>query len=433
MSEITPIGKTDWRNQHQVFGIKDTDRMAHIYCIGKSGVGKSTFLLNMAISDIERGNGLCVIDPHSDLATTLLDYIPEERIDDVIYFNPKDFEYPIAFNPLHNVERKDRHLVVSGLISTFRNIWSDHWGPRLEYILRFSLLTLLEYPEATLLDIQPLLTDPQFRSNVLSYVSTTSVITFWRNEFDKFSPTLRTEAITPILNKIGIFSSSMPLKNVVGKKTSSFTMQEVIDQGKILIVNLSKGELGEEVTSILGSMIITAIQMAALKRARQSESGRRPFYLYVDEMHSYVTLSFASMLAEARKFKLSLFLTHQYIGQLNEKIREAIFGNVGTFISFRIGAEDAGYVSKEFYPIFNESDLVNLSRYSMYIKLMIDGATSKPFSAITLPLKEKTHSLQENIIELSRKKYSKNKELIKNRFSSEQQKDQHETQYRTLF
>ena len=405
-SEITPIGITNWRKSNLPFGIKDKDRLGHLYVIGKTGVGKSTLLENMAISDIEKGKGLCLIDPHGDLSQHILDYIPQWRIKDVIYFNPCDLNYPIAYNPLKGIHPDHHHLVASGLISTFRKIWSDSWGPRMEYILRFSLLTLLEYPDATLLDIQPLLTDPTFRNRVLSFVKNPHTLSFWKNEFDKYSHQLKQEAITPILNKTGVFLTSIPLRNIVGQKTRGFRMQQIMDEGKILIANLSKGHIGEDATAIFGNMLVTSIQLAALHRAKQPEGQRVPFYLYVDEMHSFVSLSFTDILAEARKYHLSLFLTHQYIDQLHEKIRSAIFGNVGTIISFRVGANDASYLAKEFHPVFNESDLINLPKYSIYLKLMIDGATSKPFSADTKPLKEKKESYIKEVIRHSRRMYS---------------------------
>jgi len=411
-SSITPIGITDWRNTNQPFGIKDKDRLGHVYVIGKTGVGKSTLLLNMAISDIRRGNGLAVIDPHGDVAETLLNYIPKERIKNVIYFNPADLEFPIAFNPLHAIHSDSHHLVASGLIATFKKIWADSWGPRMEYILRFSLLTLLQYPEASLLDIQPLLTDSFFRRSVLLYVKNPIILSFWQNEFEKYSPTLRAEAIAPILNKVGIFASSTPLRNIIGQKKAGFKMQQVMDEGKIFIANLSKGALGEDTASLLVNMLITAVQLAALHRTKQKEQSRKPFYLYVDEMHSFVSLSFADILAEARKYKLGLLLSHQYIDQLHEKIRSAIFGNVGTVISFRVGAEDAEYLAKEFHPVFNESDLINLPKYSMYLKLMIDGATSRPFSAKTIPFGESGQSFRDEVITASRNRYGRNRERI---------------------
>jgi hypothetical protein len=421
MSDITPFGITNFRNTNKPFGIKDNDRFGHIYCIGKTGTGKSTLLLNMAISDIERGHGVCVIDPHGDIAETILSYIPKERIQDVLYFNPKDLDYPISFNPLWNIKPSHHHIAVSGLIATFKKIWSDSWGPRLEYILRFALHTLLEYPKATLLDIQPLLTDFMFRNKVLSYNTSIHIHQFWRNEFEKYSPALKAEAITPILNKIGIFATSQLLRNIVGQKNHSIPIGELMDNKKIIIANLSKGEIGEDATSLLGSMLITAIQLAALARSAQPEVQRKPFYVYVDEMHSFVSLSFADILAEARKYKLSLFLTHQYAGQVHEKILSAIIGNVGTLICFRVGSEDAVKLKYEFAPVFSEVDLIALPRFSMYIKLMIDGATSKPFSAKTIALRETRQSYEQEIIRISRKLFARYFVLVEAEMSEAEQ------------
>ena len=418
MKEISIIGKTDWRNTDQIFGIKDSDRLGHIFCIGKTSTGKSTLLLNMAISDIERGKGLGLIDPHGDIAEDILHYIPENRINDVIYFNATDTEFPIGFNPLHAVHPNDHNLVASSLISTFKKIWADSWGPRLEHIMRFSILTLLHYPSATLLDIQPLLTDPLFKSKVLNFVKDLAILNFWENEFGKYSPALRSEAISPILNKTGLLIASLPLRNIVGQQWKSFQMQEVLDKGKILICNLSKGQIGEDASALLGSMILSAIQSAALFRASYEPHKRAPFYLYVDEMQSFVTLSFADILAESRKYALGLFLAHQYLEQLDERIRSAVFGNVGTIISFRIGAADADYLAKEFYPVFKANDLINLPRYSMYLKLMIDRTTSKPFSATTLPPPPIKQSWKEAVIASSRQRYAQERNNVEHEIFS---------------
>jgi len=382
-NQITPIGVTNYRNANQKFGIKDKDRLAHIFCIGKTGVGKSTLLTNMALSDIEKGKGLCVIDPHGDVAENLINHIPEHRKNDLIYFNPANLEHTLAFNPLHGVHPNYHHLVASGLVSVFKKLFAESWGPRMEYILRFAILTLLAYPDATLLDIQPLLTDTLHRDKILAYVTNEHTIAFWQNEFLKFSPTLRAEAISPILNKTGLFLTSVPLRNVVGQKTTSFRLQQVLDGSKILICNLSKGLIGEDACTLLGSMLVTSIQLAALYRAKQLEHTRKPFFLYIDECHTFVTLSFVDMLAEARKYGLGVFMANQFLDQLHEKVRAAIFGNCGTLISFRVGASDAELLEKEFFPTFSALDLVHLPRYSMYLKLMIDGASSKPFSATT--------------------------------------------------
>lgn len=432
MSPITPIGITNFRNTNQPFGIKDNDRFGHIYCIGKTGTGKSTLLLNMAISDIERGHGICVIDPHGDIAETILNYIPKERIQDVLYFNPKDLDYPISFNPLYKIKPAYHHIAVSGLIATFKKIWIDSWGPRLEYILRFALHTLLDYPKATLLDIQPLLTDFMFRNKVLSYNTNSYIHQFWRNEFDKYSPALKAEAITPILNKVGIFATSQLLRNIVGQKGHSIQIGELMDNKKIIIANLSKGELGEDATSLLGSMLITSIQLTAVARSSQPETHRTPFYVYVDEMHSFVSLSFTDILAEARKYKLSLFLTHQYAGQVHEKILSAIIGNVGTLICFRVGSEDALKLKYEFAPLFSETDLIALPRFTMYIKLMIEGATSKPFSAKTIALKETIQSYKQEIIQTSRKLFSRYYELVEDEMTEAEQEIKQKTE-QTLF
>lgn len=391
LSDVTPIGITNYRNTNVSFGIKDRDRLQHLYVVGKSGTGKSTLLENMAMSDINRGNGLCVIDPHGDIAEDIFEHVPFSRQQDVIYLNATDLTNPLAFNPINGIHPKYHHLVASGLISTFKKIWFDSWGPRMEYILRFALLTLLYVPGATLLDIQPILTDKTRRDVALEYVKEDGIHSFWKNEFEQMSPKLRAEAVSPILNKTGLFITSVPLRNIVGQKTSSFRLQQVLDNNKILIVNLSKGEIGEDASSLLGAMLINSIQLAALHRAAMPVHLRKPFYMYIDECHSFITLSFTTILSEGRKYGLSLFLAHQYVEQLDERIRAAIFGNVGTTIAFRVGANDAEFLAKEYYPVFTRDDFINLPRYSMYVKLLIDGTTSQPFSAISLKpnLKEK--------------------------------------------
>lgn len=381
--DITPIGITNFRNMRKRFGIKDKDRLQHIYCVGKSGTGKSTLLKNMALSDINRENGLMVLDPHSDVAEELIRHMPEHRIKDLIYFNAAAVD-PIAFNPLKGIHPKYHHLVASGLVNTFKKIWHQSWGVRMEHILRFVLLTLLAVPDSTLLDIQPLLTNKEQRDKALKYITDQHIADFWTNEFEKYSPAFRNEVIAPILNKVGLFSASTPLRKIVGQKTSGFRLQRVLDEGKILICNLAKGEIGEEASALLGSMLITSVQLAALHRAGQPEHTRKPFYTYIDECHNYVTHSVIDILSECRKFGLSLFLTHQYLEQLDEPIRNAIFGNIGTIICFRVGARDAEYLAQEFYPVFNQEDFINLPRYSMYLKLLIDGAASLPFSAKSL-------------------------------------------------
>lgn len=403
---ITPIGITDWRNMRKEFGIKDKDRLGHLYLIGKTGVGKSTLILNMAISDIQKGKGFAVLDPHGDLAEELLHFVPKERIQDVIYFNPDD-EQPIAYNPLYEVKPAFRHLVASGLISTFKKLYSDSWGPRMEYVLKYSFLSLLDYEHATFLDIQPLLTNPEFRREILRNTTNASILSFWKNEFDRMSDYMRAEVISPILNKLGVFATSLPLKHAMCQQQSSFKIDDIMNGKKIFIANLSKGKIGEDASLILGSILLNSFQLGALARARVNSQARTPFFLYVDEAHSFMTLSFVDMLSEARKYGLSLLMAHQYIDQLNEKIKSSIFGNVGTIISFRIGQSDAEVLAKEFAPVFSESDLIHLPRYSMYLKLMIDGATSKPFSATTKNIEPRGISYKKECIEASRKIYGR--------------------------
>jgi Type IV secretion-system coupling protein DNA-binding domain len=415
-SPITPIGITTHRNQHKTFGIKPNDRFGHIYCIGKTGVGKSTLLLNMAIHDIEQGSGICIIDPHGDLASKILDYISKERISDVIYFNATDRDYVIPLNPFHHKTKETYHSITSGIVSVFKKIWIDSWGPRLEHILRNTIATLMYYRKATLLDIAPLLTTSLFRNQVLSHVTDTALLSFWRDEFDKYSPAFRNEVIAPILNKVGIFQSSPILRNIVGSN-SSIDIKECMDKKKILIVNISKGIIGEETCALLGALLLTQIQTHALSRASIPEHERMPFHLFVDEVHTFITKTFTDILSEARKYKLSLFLTHQYTEQLPEDIRSAIFGNVGTFISFRVGHHDAEVIAKEFHPVFVEEDLINLPRYSCYMKLMIDGETSQPFSAKTCAPQTSTQSLKETIISFCQQKYGRWRELVEKELS----------------
>jgi hypothetical protein len=411
MDRISFIGQTNYQNKQVKFGIRQSDRLGHIYCIGKTGTGKSTLLLNMAVSDIENGNGIGIIDPHGDLAEEILAYVPQSRIKDVIYFNVGDSEYPISFNPL-DVEGQ-HHLIASNLISTLKKAWSESWGPRLEHVLRFSILTLLQFPNATLLDIQPLLTHQSYRMQVLGYIRDKTLLDFWIKEFNPLSVHMKNEVVSPIINKVGLFQAHKYIRNIVGQPKSSFNIEEVMNSKKIFIANLSKGVLGEDATQLLGSLLVTQFQTASLARANQPINTRVPFCLYIDEMHSFVTLSFADILSESRKYGLSLFLTHQYIYQLHENIRHAILGNVGTIICFRIGAQDASILEEEYLPVFTKEDLVNLPQYHIYLKLLIDGTTSRPFSAVTLLNNNVRYSYQKKIIEFSQMRYSKSEKLVK--------------------
>lgn len=376
----TPIGCTDFRNERKPFGIRLHDRFSHVYALGKTGSGKTTLLLKMAVDDVRKGYGVALIEPHGDACHALLAQVPEHRKRDIVYFDPTNAEHRMGFNPLRGVPAEERHLVASEIVLAFKKIWADSWGPRLEYILRYSILTLLEYPVATLLDIQPLLLDHQFRNMVLHYADNAAIRSFWLNEFEKYPPSLRAEAIMPILNKAGAFSANAVLRDVVGQQ-EGISIERIMNDGKILVCNLSKGVIGEDATRMLGSLICTGIQTVAMRRARMAEDDRRPFMVFVDECHSFITGSLAEMLSEIRKYRVGLFLSHQYMDQLAEDVLGAVLGNAGTVICFRLGARDAKVMAEEFYPVFKMDDFTNLSRFCFYIRLLIDGIGSRPFSA----------------------------------------------------
>jgi hypothetical protein len=423
--DITIIAKTNFHGQGKLFGIKRDDRGRHMHIIGKTGMGKTSLLLNMAVSDIRNGSGLAFVDPHGDVADALLDYIPEDRIKDVVYFNPQDLEYPIAFNVLGDVPENQRHIVSDGLVGVFKKIWADSWGPRLEYILRNAILTLLENESSTLLDIMRILVDKNFRANIVYKMQDPVLKQFWLNEYDGYTDKLLVEAISPIQNKVGQFTSSPLIRNIIGQPKSSFNLREIMDQKKILIMNLSKGAVGEGGAQLLGAMMITKMQLAAMSRVDIPENERKDFYAYIDEFQNFSTDSFAEILSEARKYKLSLILAHQYIEQLSEVVRGAVFGNVGTTIVFRIGAADAEFMEREFTPVLTIEDLVNLPKWKIYLKLMIDGVTSQPFSADTLPDPEpELISNRDKIIEFSRQTYGNKKStLIGDHIKNKDEKD----------
>jgi hypothetical protein len=384
---ITVLAETNFRNQHRRFGIKRADRRAHMYLIGKTGTGKSTLIANLARQDALKGEGFALIDPHGDLVEQVLRTVPEERKTDLIYFNVPDTARPLAFNPLEASQAGYRPLVASGLISVFKKIWAEFWGPRMEYVLRNILLALLELPGSTLLDVPRMLDDATFRGHVLAVVQNAQVRRFWLREYQSYPARFRAEAIAPIQNKVGEFLVNPILRRIVGQPKSAFDLRLMMDEGKILLVNLAKGKIGEDTAALLGSMLVTKISLAALSRADRPEAERRDFYLYVDEFPSFTTSAFASMLAEMRKYGVGMILAHQYLSQLEEQLRDAILGNVGTVISFRIGLTDALLLEKEFYPELRAIDFVSLPNYEIYLKLMIDGVVSRPFSAATLPAK----------------------------------------------
>ncbi len=412
--KITIFAETTFRNRFKKFGIKEDDRRRHMYFIGKTGMGKSTILENMIIEDIRQGKGVGVVDPHGDLAEKIIEYIPTDRINDVIYFNPSDIDFPIAFNVVEQVEPHLRHLVASGLIGVFKKLWADSWGPRLEYILRNAILAILDYPGSTLLGVTRMLSDKKFRKSVIEKIQDPVVKSFWVDEFAGYADKFAAEAVSPIQNKVGQFLSSSLIRNIVGQVKSTIDMRDIMDQGKILILNLSKGRIGEDNSALLGAMMITKIQLAAMSRVDLPEEERSDFYLYVDEFQNFATESFANILSEARKYRLNLIMAHQYIEQLDEKVTAAVFGNVGTIVVFRVGATDAEVLKPEFLPTFTDEDIVNLPKYEIYLKLMIDGIASDPFSARglpPLPADEKTENI-EKVISVGRERYAKSREVV---------------------
>ena len=411
---VTYFAETDSRNKRVKFGIKAEDRLRHIYSIGKTGMGKSTFLENMAIQDIQNGNGMAFLDPHGKTADLLLEYIPEHRIKDVIYFAPFDTDHPISFNVMEDVGPMKRHLVLSGLMSAFEKVFGEEsFSDRMQYILQNTILALLEYPGATMLGINKMLAEKNYRNKVIEKITDPSVKTYWTKEFAGYTDRFAAEAIPAIQNKIGQFTSNPLIRNIIGQSKSSFDIRKIMDEKKILVVNLSKGLVGESNANLLGSMLVTKIYLAAMSRADASpqELKKLPsFYLYVDEFQSFANKSFADILSEARKYKLSLNITHQYIEQMPEEVRAAVFGNVGTMITFRVGSYDGEILEKEFSPVFTMEDLVNLGQFQIYLKLMIDNVASQPFSARTLPSIPKPEiSYKDDVIKNSRQIYTKSK------------------------
>ena len=408
---ITYFAQTDARGKRVPFGIKEKDRSRHMYIIGKTGMGKSTVLENMAIQDIRAGEGMAFIDPHGKTAELLLDYVPRERVNDVLYFAPFDMDFPVAFNIMEDIGPEKRHLVVSGLMSAFRKLFGEEsFSDRMQYILQNTILALLEYPGATLLGVNRMLSEKEYRNKVIASVTDPSVKTYWTKEYAGYTERFAAEAIPAIQNKIGQFTSNPLIRNIIGQEKSSFDFRKMMDTRKIVIVNLSKGLVGEGNAKLLGSMFVTKMYLAAMSRADVQEQEAKklaPFYLYVDEFQSFANKSFSDILSEARKYKLALTIAHQYIEQMEEEVVAAVFGNIGTMATFRVGARDAEFLEKEFAPQFMAEDLVNLGIFQVYLKLMIDGISSPPFSATTLPPIERDKvSFKEQVIASSRKQFA---------------------------
>lgn len=416
--DVVYFGRTNFRNKDQLFGIKRKDRRQHMYVIGQTGTGKSAMIHNMIIQDIANGEGVCLVDPHGENVEGILEKIPENRMDDVIYFNPADTEYNVGFNVLEIPDPRYKHLVASGLMGIFTKIWSGVWSARMEYIMNNAILALLDTPGTTLLGITRILVDAEYRAMILSNVKDPVVKAFWVNEFEKWKDQFRNEAIAPIQNKVGQFLSTALIRNIVGQSKSTIDIPDIMNSGKIFLVNVSKGRIGEDNSALLGAMLITKIQLAAMERVRIPEDERVDFYLYVDEFQNFATDSFATILSEARKYYLNLILAHQYIGQLvtdsSTKVRDAVFGNVGTMVTFRVGAADAEFLEKEFAPEFGVQDMVNLPNYHIYLKLLVNGLRSRAFSAKTIePLKMRSsQDTVQRVIENSRRKYSRPRAVV---------------------
>jgi len=414
-NDVIYFAKTNFRNAMRKFGIKTDDRRRHCYIIGKTGMGKTTLLENMILSDIYAGHGACYIDPHGDTAEMLLDHIPSWRINDVVYFNPADTENPVGFNILESVDDSMKHLVASGMMGVFKKIWENVWSARMEYILNNTILGLLDTPGTTLLGINRMLSDKEYRKTIVMNIKDPIVRQFWVVEFAGYSDKFASEAVAPIQNKVGQFLSASIIRNIVAQAKSTIHVREFMDEQKIFVINLSKGRIGEDASRLLGGMLITKIQMAAMERVDMPEADRQDFYLYVDEFQNFAVESFATILSEARKYRLNLIMAHQYIAQLTEEVRDAVFGNVGTMISFRVGSPDAIFMEDEFAPRFVPEDIINLPKYTIYLKLMIDGVTSQPFSAGTLPpIAHKTNS-RDRVIEQSQQRYGGNRQHIESK------------------
>ncbi|MFH1575734.1 MAG: CxxC-x17-CxxC domain-containing protein [Candidatus Nealsonbacteria bacterium] len=418
MSDVTLIAQTTFRNARRKFGIKIDDRRRHVYAVGKTGMGKTAMLENMAIQDIQNGKGIGFVDPHGDAAERLLYFVPSSRVNDVVYINPSDLDFPIAFNVMEQVDMEHRNLVAGGLMGVFKKIWPDVWSARMEYILNNCILALLEYPGATLLGVNRMLSDVEYRKKVVDKITDPVVKAFWIQEYARYTQKYEVEATASIQNKVGQFISSPLIRNIIGQTTSSIDMRKIMDEKKILIVNLSKGRVGEDSSRLLGGLLITKIQLAAMSRVDIPEEKRNDFYLYIDEFQNFANQAFISILSEARKYRLALILGHQYIAQMEEEVRDAVFGNIGTLIAFRVGAEDAEWLEKEFTPEFLATDIVNLAKYNIYLKLMIDGLAGRPFSAQTMPpWPLPKESFVDKIIKVSRERYSIPRKIVEEKIS----------------
>ena len=418
--DIQILGQTNFRERLATFGIKPKDRRHHLYIIGQPGTGKSTLIKNMVIQDMRRGSGVALIDPHGDLVEDLLNFVPRERTNEVVYLNPADAENPVAINILEVKRNDEKHLVASSLISVFKHLWKDFWGPRLEHILYNTVLALMDTPGNTLLGVYRLLVDDEFRKRIVANVKDPVVKMFWVEDYEKYDERFRKEIISPVQNKVGQLLTSPQIRNIVGQAKSSVDFGFVMNQKRILLVNLSKGKIGEDKSNLLGSAIITKLYLAALERQNIAEEARQDFYLYIDEFQNFSTDIFPSILSEARKYRLNLTLAHQYLYQLPEAIKHAVFGNVGTSVAFRVGGFDAQVLAQEMSPAFTAEDLEHLDNHQIYTRLLIDGKKSSAFSAITLPPFPKTEheADRDTVLRISRERYATPRDIVEEKLQS---------------
>jgi hypothetical protein len=413
---ITIGERQDWGDPRP-FGISTTDQRQHIYIIGKTGSGKTTLLRNLIVQHIALGHGVGLIDPHGDLAEELLNYVPRPRADHLCYFNPGDLEFPIGMNLIANVALDDRHLVASGIVGAFKGIWRDSWGPRLEYILYNAVSALLDCKNASLLGVSRMLTDQRYRARVISQVKDPFIRSFWAEEYDGYDPRFQREAIAPIQNKLGQFLMNPVVRNILGQIKSKVSIPFIMDNERLLVANLSKGRLGHDKANLLGSILATQFQLGAMARANRPEEDRRDFHLFIDEFQNFSTDAFASILAEARKYRLCLTLSHQYIDQLSLPVRQAVFGNVGTLIAFRMGYPDAEVIAKELGNAFSASMLADLDRYEVVVKLLEDGTNKEPFRARMLPPLQNFVGWKENLIARSRERFAASRAIVESKLN----------------
>ncbi|MBU2213406.1 type IV secretory system conjugative DNA transfer family protein [Patescibacteria group bacterium] len=409
---VLSFGLTNFHNQQIPFGLLRQDRARHLYVVGKSGTGKSKLLELLIATDIKEGKGVCVMDPHGDLVDAVIKHVPEDRVNDVIYFNPMDIDFPIAFNPMQAVTPELKLRVTIGFIEIFKKLFGSNWTPRLEHVLRQTTLALLDSKGTTVFSILKMLSDKNYRQKIVAKIEDAVVKNFWVNEFAAWSEKFDNEAITPLLNKVGQLVSTNLIRNIIGQPFNTFNIRQVMDNQKIMLVKLNKGLLGEENAQILGAMMITKIEQAALERADTAEEERKEFYLYCDEFQYFATNTFAEILSEARKYRLSLTVAHQYMGQLDNYVRTTIFGNIGTIISFRVGAEDAAILEKEFNPVFKTRDIINLAVREFYIKMSVKGETRDAFSGTTTDCTTPTKHFKDDVVEFSRKTFTKPKKEV---------------------